>query len=634
MSLASPSASGTMLNCAPILHEQKTSYAHDGNPDLDSSHQALANFYHSSSTLDYSVHHRQHSAGSITSKKRSFDCLNEDTRDVTDVIVSRIPKEGCGLLHGTSEQCTIACTEDVPATSETVSSDLKLAHYPGGLGQLDFQHFSATASSVAIADTGFFADSLREEKSVPDCKHEQTEHPQSLFDRANESLCQPSSIQKKPLPGPVAAGLTYIERTQPGTPAAASSVSASSIYPTSLMGSRHFVSEQMPIPESDFQVWQSRIKDPLKKALQRMSKATDDYEAYGVIEFYMAGRNRNKLRPRIIITCCSTARKRELKGILRKLTWLKDTGLKPLLIVDDSFGYRTRLSPKLKGPRYDVEASFPLHSSSLCGIPARTTLEHHESGLRTTAAFTIGGLILVNGQMFGLTTAHSFIGAWKGLDAASQGDKKLDDHLDSYNTFDDSDGQSDDSGSETSDTQNSVSFMHEANNTPWSLSTPWQISTSAEIPRLLDQQYSRRSDSTQINLSHISSEAPNLNTPIFLGRIHAYALDSTNVPRGCESYDIQNQDNQDWAIVSIENGAYRENTIQIPDKARPTKIYQYVCEGTVVAGKVWVMTGSGGLQMGNLHPSTVSIQLGMSAYEVQQVTLAHGIGMSQLSRIT
>jgi len=134
---------------------------------------------------------------------------------------------------------------------------------------------------------------------------------------------------------------------------------------------KYYVSAEMPIPAQAAEIWREGLKQRLECALDPSSKARHDSEVALQLEFYMAGKRKSNLKPSILITCCSSRRKKELKSCLGKLKWLKDSGLPYYVRVDKTCGLRMDHSPGSNIIEPIVEAKIMPGTSTICGIPAR-----------------------------------------------------------------------------------------------------------------------------------------------------------------------------------------------------------------------------------------------------------------------
>ncbi|KAL8918358.1 MAG: hypothetical protein Q9208_007377 [Pyrenodesmia sp. 3 TL-2023] len=386
---------------------------------------------------------------------------------------------------------------------------------------------------------------------------------------------------------------------------------ADPLYPTIALGDKYFVCAQMPIPREDIDLWESRIREPLKKALLCMSSETDDYEAYGCIEFYMAGKRRDNLKPCVIITCCSNKRRKELRRILSKLEWLKITGLKWIVIVDKSFGYRT--STHLRdsyGVAFTVECRNLHQTTQSCGFQARLVSHSPRPSGQFLMAFTIGGFVLVDEKLYGLTTAHPL--------------------------FPCAHHDSDDSDSPSADSDSSDKSDGEMNGSPSVGNSRFVTCSNGTTPNLgsMSQIHSQSNAMASESIPGIHDRISDGSGVQFktLGQVVHSALDSSNDSQTCDDDRIhRHQDHQDWALVSVEKHSCQLNIVHLPGDINPIVIQDTIAESEQSAGKVWILTGHGPVK-GELSPLTVSMQLGRSSFDVQQITTERSISMLRLMR--
>ena len=113
---------------------------------------------------------------------------------------------------------------------------------------------------------------------------------------------------------------------------------------------------------------------------------------------------------------------------------------------------------------------------------------------------------------------------------------------------------------------------------------------------------------------------------VHLGRVSKFALDCRN-----ESDDVTTDQRytanwgQDWALIILDNPPVRLNSFRLPGDKVPHVIDEYVPAHEKVAGQVYVLCGSGP-KKGTIFSHSVPIQLGVSSFDVQQITLEDGIG--------
>lgn len=381
-------------------------------------------------------------------------------------------------------------------------------------------------------------------------------------------------------------------------------------HPTSVLDGKYFVSEHMPIPKVALDLWENRIRDPLKQALLRMSTRTDDYEAYSVIEFYMAGKRKDRLKPSVIITCCSKTRKKELRRIIDELNWLKSTGVEPIIIVDKSFGYRTQASNPDEGLNLEVEGRNLRQSTQTCGIQARLLSGRTGPSGLPSVSFTIGGFIMIEDQIVGLTTAHPLF-PFKP---------------DEMDSSDISSTDTDEADISDLDTKSLASLEDK----PDSVNGSAAKHPSEYVSQVFDsREWPLPEHNPVIHNGTLESPEPEFQK---FGRVAHFALNSSNSPQALENDQPQGDDQQqDWAIVSVRNSFHRLNSVRLPGDVNFTYLLETVTENERPSGKVWVITGHGPVP-GVVSTQSVSIQLGQSSFDVQQITMDRCIGVLPLTQ--
>jgi hypothetical protein len=166
-------------------------------------------------------------------------------------------------------------------------------------------------------------------------------------------------------------------------------------------------------------IWEGTLRSRPEDALCRSSRATNDSESPLALEFYMVGTSKKSLKPSIVITCCSSSRKKAVKSFLGGLKWLKDSDLRYVIIVDKTFGHRASnaLDNATTNSLLNIHARVPSEISSLCGVEAQVG-----KGDEATK-FTLGGVILIDGRVYCMTVAHPFVaGTNKSASSTSSSD--------------------------------------------------------------------------------------------------------------------------------------------------------------------------------------------------------------------
>ncbi|KAG4438274.1 hypothetical protein IFR05_006256 [Cadophora sp. M221] len=348
-----------------------------------------------------------------------------------------------------------------------------------------------------------------------------------------------------------------------------------------------YVSPEMPITAESLELWQGGIKERLEDAICRSTRATHDSEAALALEFYMAGTSCKNLRPSIIVTCCSSKRKKVLKSDLGELRWLKESGLRYFVRVDKSFGHRT-YGWEVKNPT--IEAKIQVNGATACGIAAR--VKSHSLRLPSSEEwipFTLGGLISLGPQLCFLTAGHPF----RERSGAQQ-----------HSALSDDDTEAESSSDSLSDS---------------------------------DQESSHSSCSSVLKGRLQGCDDGNVLKPEHDEGVPFTALPDAQVygqlPRPLSKYDMMTNknialssddyyENPDWALVYIpvDQSIVLPNTVAIPDQPAPTVIGDWIPRSDLVTGTVWVAAGSG-LQKGTLMATPASVFAWGSFRDVRQILL-------------
>jgi hypothetical protein len=172
---------------------------------------------------------------------------------------------------------------------------------------------------------------------------------------------------------------------------------------------KYYVSANMPLPEESMSLWQGGIKKRLEDALCRESRATYDSEAALALEFYMAGTSKKNLKPSIMITCCSSKRKKSIKKCLGDLNWLNNSGLRYFIRVDKTFGHRMVQTNESHIENALVEARLAPNFKTLCGVSARIRDTCSANDEDAPIRFTLGGIVCTDWGFACLTAGHPFL---------------------------------------------------------------------------------------------------------------------------------------------------------------------------------------------------------------------------------
>ena len=214
----------------------------------------------------------------------------------------------------------------------------------------------------------------------------------------------PSSLKSKPTQSPptVATPTTAVEPTLNISNAAASVLPLSKPF----IIQKFHVSPRMPIDEKIQAVWNQQIFDRLSGVLQ-----CEIPTGLCLQEFMMVGERPDTLRPTVIISCGDTTIKKNVEKIFKRQQWLHEL-LKANRIIFVALVAKTHLSA---GPAFDDKSMLALSESyavqveqseltTSCGLK----LSIRGADKRVQQHCTLGGLLIVDGRLLGLTAGHPF----------------------------------------------------------------------------------------------------------------------------------------------------------------------------------------------------------------------------------
>lgn len=364
-----------------------------------------------------------------------------------------------------------------------------------------------------------------------------------------------------------------------------------------------YVSTDMPKPVEITRQWDEIFQQLLRDALQHSVTARDDSESALALEFYMAGKSPKDLRPSILITCCSSKKKKALKSVLGDLRWLKESNLQYFVIVDKSFGYRAGIGTSTGAPLPFIAAQFSDNSKTLCGVSARITPSLYklpnEAGNTEHVRFTIGGLLCIDGHYGYLTAGHPFV--------SLPPKPRL-----SISSLPSLDSEDDDTESTSSSSHTGLYNEPEIN-----------VARSAESGIVTEK---ARATGVGFLTSGIDPTLPFRMLP------HQGLI--SNVGSPFRTFNLQRDygfrsSTFDWAFIIASPSLTLPNFIRIPDDPSATFIHDVLHKQDLASGQVWVASGSG-LLHGTLNATPVTVFLGGRFQEVRQITLERCLGQSRI----
>ncbi|KAL8793190.1 MAG: hypothetical protein Q9195_004220 [Heterodermia aff. obscurata] len=166
-----------------------------------------------------------------------------------------------------------------------------------------------------------------------------------------------------------------------------------------------FVDFELSIPTALFHEWESRVRGPLLDALCRSLPDVDF-----ALEFVMARSSiKGNAKPTILLACSTLEHQKRIQRVLRRCDFVP--GLVRWKVVVQE------LKPLTLGSSSDIMDAVPQHAKVLVDIAISKAGEspvlfgklaklYCEKDVESTSFSTIGGVVSVAGELYGLTTAH------------------------------------------------------------------------------------------------------------------------------------------------------------------------------------------------------------------------------------
>lgn len=343
-----------------------------------------------------------------------------------------------------------------------------------------------------------------------------------------------------------------------------------------------------------------QIRIRLANTLRNTFRPRDGSDSTLAMEFMMAGLAPSSLKPSVVLVCCSPDSQKQLKKILKTQKWLSEYEYHFLVIVDRV--WELSGDDEEVGDGSSVEAWNVADTSSLSGIAARS---RSYSGSATT--FTIGGVITVNGSLYGLTAGHVFRREAhdSGFESESPEGGSTSDLDRGFEGCDADDTEDDDDDSPfvsfTVATREGPSHSRtEGEGHAQTPTTPWKNPDQQIIPpRALGV----------MNLGH----------PSVIGSFYQ--------PFGVSGHHL------DWALINLQDpypSEWRRNVLSLPGSLAKVTISGTVNDAELQDPKlrreVWINSGMSGLVRGRLLHSPTSLLLRGNLCEAWQVLVDTPLG--------
>jgi hypothetical protein len=422
----------------------------------------------------------------------------------------------------------------------------------------------------------------------------------SYFDRVKSRLARipttPSFIGVPSLSSEreLAESLSTMSTTTTTPPEISTAATSVLSLPQLFLVQKFYVSPSTPIDEKIQSVWTQQIRSRLSAVLfHNIPTGTC------VQEFMMVGKRPNALKPTLVITCGDAETKKRVEKSFKSQGWLQEL-LKANGIMFVALVAKTPLSA---GPALDhtdvlrlsescfVQLPHGLAATS-CGLP----LLINASETQPQQHCTLGGLIIVNGEIFGLTAGHPFQAyvehrsKYDGHDIRLLKDEESSEASGEPFVFNDDDDNPRGSLSSTSP----VSLYNLANFS----------STSIDDP--MDGQH---------DISKAFSPSVKWSQPY-------NAVIPLSTTKNALSFEEPLGD-CDWALLEMLS----HSIIALPNKIahidpRHDIVIERIVSGSA-QGEVTIIAAGIGPQLGCLHSSPVTMKVNKAILDVQLITLEH-----------
>jgi len=315
------------------------------------------------------------------------------------------------------------------------------------------------------------------------------------------------------------------------------------------------------------------------------------------LEFHMAGENKKKLRPTIIITCEDEKSQKHNKEKIKGLRWLVPYNLKYCVVKNSDKRRLQAFTDAERDPfilAHDVVADLGNKPTTLCGVQAssrdRTTCD-------AARPFRLGGLIAVDGELFCLTAGHVMVLSHCGssCEAAHQ-------------------IHSSDTSSTTEIDGSSMIFMIGEGDGDDVTEVVSDASKEDEVYGPIDND-----DPTECASTHDLSE---INDWVVLGHFESHFSHEnpleTQPAIPCS----------DWGLIKLKDRRHwLPNFVQMHGKASRTFIESIIPEDELYSGQVWAITDSGCPKPGFLSLGSAFVSLHDRGFRDRQISFDEALGM-------
>jgi hypothetical protein len=243
----------------------------------------------------------------------------------------------------------------------------------------------------------------------------QNEQTEDVHEQDGETTALQGSIVSSDSPPPGNRGIAgpstevgrILETARTVVPATRDRPLSNRFHEIKIGRSKAYISETLHVEQKHQEIWDHRVRKKLEVELWEVMQSSKDSFASMSIGFMMAsaGTDDRSFQPTVIISCSSESLRHKQDQRVKSLKWLSSYGYRCLIFVSPILTLAND-SGNLPIEEFEVEARIDEGWTTVCGIP----IQAHPAESRSAFAVksTMGGLINVQGRMYGLTAGHIF----------------------------------------------------------------------------------------------------------------------------------------------------------------------------------------------------------------------------------
>lgn len=352
-----------------------------------------------------------------------------------------------------------------------------------------------------------------------------------------------------------------------------------------------FAAPKMTMEPQDRLAW-DKIQPKLQDTIFNTFRPRKDLDDTISCEFMMGGPSPTRLTPTVFLVCCHELYRKQLRSILKRQKWMRAYRYQCVVIVDTLEDLSLRNSDNTEeATQLLIKAFVPSGHTSWCGLKAQA----HSGVDQQPITFTIGGILLVNGEAFALTVKH-------GLERLISVDGT------SSNDSDDDDDDKEESSSPFINFQYAESIQtqdHEKTETRASVFGS-QMMAPKSCTSLVDNAASEKpySRSEWCHLGQYNA-SDTVGSTIGLGRL-------------------------DWSLLKVEPRCEISTSSLVNTLVTPTRdhieIKSFLDRPAMTGGEVWINAGSSGPVKGWLVDRPALLHRHGRSFEVLQVIPDQSLG--------